>query len=166
MSESSPATGRVATVRIRQATVADAEQLARLRWADSTEDGTVPAQSAAAFCAAFAGFVRRALAAGAWTVWVAEADGRLLAHVYVQAVEKVPRPDRPAARWGYATAVYTVPEARNQGIGSRLLRRVIAWAAADGLELLLLWPSERSVPFYERAGFGRSPDALERDLRA
>ena len=113
---------------------------------------------------AFAGFVRRALAAGTWTVWVAEADGRLLAHVYVEAVEKVPRPDRPAARWGYTTAVYTVPEVRNRGIGSRLLRRVTDWAAAEGLEFLLLWPSERSGPFYDRAGFGRSPDARERHL--
>jgi len=167
MRESSPsAAGAAPAVRIRRATAADAEQLARLRWADSTEDGTVPAQPAASFCAAFAGFVRRALAAGTWTVWVAEADGRLLAHVYVHAVEKVPRPDRPAARWGYTTAVYTVPEARNRGIGSRLLRRVTAWGAAEGLEFLLLWPSERSAPFYERAGFGRSPDALERHLNA
>lgn len=62
------------------------------------------------------------------------------------------------------TSVYALPEVRNQGIGSLLLRRVIEWAKEQRLELLLLWPSERSVPFYERAGFVRSPDALELHL--
>lgn len=167
MSDSSPPDASAApVVRIRRAVAADAEQLAGLRWADSTEDGTVPAQPATDFCAAFVGFVREALAAGTWTIWVAEADGRLLAHLYVRAVEKVPRPDRPAAQWGYTIAVYTVPEARNLGIGSRLLHQVTDWADAEGLELLLLWPSEHSTPFYERAGFRRSPDALERHLGA
>lgn len=153
-----------ADVRLRRATPADAEELARLRWADSTEDGTVPQQSCADFCAHFATFVRAALAGGQWTIWVAEGAGRIVAHIYVCAVPKAPRPDRAVTTWGYTTAVYAVPEVRNSGIGSCLLRRVVAWAEAERLECLHLWHSERSVPFYERAGFARPLDVLERPL--
>lgn len=39
-------------------------------------------------------------------------------------------------------------------MGSALLDRVKAWAAERDLELLIVSPSERSVPFYARAGFG------------
>lgn len=36
--------------------------------------------------------------------------------------------------------------------GSRARRR--------GVEEVIVWPSERSYPFYERAGFSRTPDPL------
>ena len=132
-----------------------------MRWDDSTDGGGPAAQAYEEFATDFAGFLHRALSSDRWSIWVAEVDGRLVAHIYLQIVVKVPRPGRFAARWGYVSAVYTVPEARNQGIGSRLLRGVIGWAKEEGLELVLLWPSERSVPFYERAGFVRSRDILE-----
>jgi hypothetical protein len=36
-----------------------------------------------------------------------------------------------------------------------LLRGVIGWAKEEGLESLVVSPSDRSVPYYERAGFVR-----------
>jgi GNAT superfamily N-acetyltransferase len=151
-------------VSIRQATPEDAPALARMRWDHTAEDGGPTPQTYAEFAADFAAFVREALAGGQWAIWIAARDGRAVAQVYVRLVGKVPRPGRFARGWGYATAVYAAPEARNRGIGSRLLRRVIAWAEAEGLEFLVQWPSERAIPFYERAGFVRSPDALELHL--
>lgn len=151
-------------VSIRQAVPEDAPTLARMRWDDSTEDGTPVTQPDGEFEAAFAEFVRHALATDQWVIWLAESDGRLVSHVYVQIVGMVPRPGRFARRWGYAAAVYAAPDARNQGIGSTLLRSVIEWAKQEGLESLLLWPSDRSVPFYQRTGFVRSRDVLELHL--
>jgi GNAT superfamily N-acetyltransferase len=151
------------SVSIRRAIPEDATALARMRWDDSTDHGP-SAESIALFAEDFAEFVRSSLASDQWAIWVAECDGQVVAHIYVQLVKKVPRPGRFAASWAYATAVYTVPGARNKGIGSRLLRRVIDWARYQELELLLLWPSDRSVAFYERAGFVRSPEALELHL--
>lgn len=152
-------------VVIRQAVPADASELARMRWADSTEDEIPGAQPFAAFHDDFVAFVQSALQSDQWTVWVAEMDGPVVAHIYVHFVGKVPRPGRLAARWGYMTAVYAVPEIRNRGIGSQLLRHVINWASEQQLELLLVWPSTHSVPFYKRAGFITSPDdPLERHL--
>jgi GNAT superfamily N-acetyltransferase len=135
-----------------------------MRWDDSTEDGASPGQPYAEFTAGFADFVRSVLPGGQWAIWVAESDARLIAHIYVQVVAMAPRPGRFERRCGYVTAVYAVPAERNKGTGSQLLQRVIAWARAEQLEFLILWPSERSIPFYERAGFVRSPDAIELQL--
>lgn len=153
-----------ASLSIRQAIPEDAPTLARLRWDDSTEDGPPATLPDAAFAAGFAEFVRAALASDQWVIWIAESDGRVVGHLYVQVVGMVLRPGRIARRWGYVAAVYVVPEARDKGIGARLLRRVIDWAEVEGLEFLLLWPTERSVPLYERAGFVRGSDVLELHL--
>ena len=43
---------------------------------------------------------------------------------------------------------------RNEGIGGQLLRALLGYADEEGFVRVVLSPSERSVPFYERAGFG------------
>ena len=48
---------------------------------------------------------------------------------------------------------------RNEGIGDQLLRALLGYADEEGFVRVVLSPSERSVPFYERAGFGPA-DAL------
>ena len=52
------------------------------------------------------------------------------------------------------------PELRDEGLGSRMLEVVLAWARERGVEEIIVWPSERSYPFYERAGFSRTRDPL------
>jgi GNAT superfamily N-acetyltransferase len=150
----------------RLAVPADALELARMRWDASPEEVARSGQDYSAFCEAFVAFVGDALASGDWAIWVAAGNDRLQAHVYVRLIRKAPRPGRFGATWGYVTSVYTEPVLRNRGLGSELLRHVVAWAREQNLEFLLLWPSERSVPFYLRAGFGPSPDALELSLES
>jgi hypothetical protein len=41
-----------------------------------------------------------------------------------------------------------------------VLEAVTTWARGAGLELLFVWPSEESIPFYERHGFGRRGEPL------
>lgn len=96
--------------------------------------------------------------------WVAEDDGVVIAHIYVITVRKIPKPGKVNGLWGYVTAVYTVLEYRNKGIGSALMEKAIAWSREQGLEHLIVWPSEPSVPFYERAGFSKETDVLELPL--
>jgi GNAT superfamily N-acetyltransferase len=62
--------------------------------------------------------------------------------------------------WGYLTNCYVLPPYRKEGVGSGLLDAVKGWAEAQRLELLVVWPSERSYPFYERSGLVRYPDPL------
>ena len=112
--------------------------------------------------------VRSYLDSGSWTIWVAaeQASGRLVGTTYLQRIAKVPRPyPRPPA-WGYVTNVYVVPELRNAGVGRRMLDAMIRETREEGMDTLLLWPSERAVPFYLRAGFATPPSALELELDA
>ncbi|MFD4640593.1 GNAT family N-acetyltransferase [Lentzea sp. NPDC058436] len=43
---------------------------------------------------------------------------------------------------------------RNRGVGTTLLDTAVAHARDRGCARIVLSPSERSVSFYERAGFG------------
>jgi GNAT superfamily N-acetyltransferase len=140
----------------------DLEALALMRWEFQREDRPEPLSCEAwDFVEACALFLQRGLAQRNWAYWVAEAEREIVSHLFVQFVEKVPKPGQLHGRWGYVTNVYTKPNFRNRGIGSELLRRVRSWAEEIGLELLIVWPSERSVPFYERAGFSANSEILE-----
>jgi GNAT superfamily N-acetyltransferase len=85
--------------------------------------------------------------------WVAVDGGKIIAHAAVNVVRGVPRPARKSDQWGYLTDCYTRPEYRRRGVGSELIARVKEWSAKRDLELLLVWPSEESQSFYQRAGF-------------
>ena len=144
--------------RIRQGTLADADRLARLRW-DFSSVAQQAAQPFDAFQEPFAAYLAEAVASGL-IIWVVESADRLLGNIYVQLVRKLPRPDRFGRHWGYVTNVYIIPEMRDSGIGAALMARVQQWASDEHLEFLILWPSERSIPFYQRTGFVLDQDAL------
>jgi len=150
---------------IRPGGPADAEELARLRWAFRVEHGTPASTSFEVFAAAFRGFAEDVLGGDAWRVWVAEADGRLVGCVWLQLVERVPHPN--LARWerpiAYVTSMFVEPGLRDAGLGRGLLDVAVAFARLRRVDGVILWPSERSVPFYERAGFSteKAPLMLE-----
>lgn len=64
-------------------------------------------------------------------------------------------------QYGYLTNVYTVPDRRSHGLGAELQRHIIDLARAEGLELLVVWPSDLSRSFYERLGFSADNQVLE-----
>ncbi len=146
---------------IRQATPEDAPALALMRWNLRMHDQPVDPATYPEFEAYFSQFIRDALASGRWVVWVAEDDDQVIAQVYVQIIEKVPRPGALHRNFGYVTNVYAHPAYRNQGVGGRLMRHVIEWAKAEPLEYIILWPSPLSVSFYQRMGFEYPTDALQ-----
>jgi len=149
------------TPEIRPAVTRDASDLARMRLALYSEHGP-EREPLDEYVARFAGFVHDVLASDAWRVWVAELEGRVVGTMWLQLVERVPRPgeDRGALPIGYLTNVFVEPDLRDGGLGSRMLEEILTWARARGVEELIVWPSERSYPFYERAGFSRTPDPL------
>jgi GNAT superfamily N-acetyltransferase len=77
----------------------------------------------------------------------------------------MPSPERLNGRFGYVTNSYVLPEYRNAGMGTALLAAVKNWSLSEDLELLLVWPSERAYPFYERSGYHRYPDPVVLKLR-
>lgn len=150
--------------RIRLAGRDDADELARLRWDFSPDEIAASGQTFESFREGFSIWLSTALERGNWAIWVVEAEGRIVSNMYVNTVYKVPRPGQFHGKWGYVTNVYTEPAYRGRGLGAALMRRMTDWARQDGMELLLVWPSEEAVPFYERAGFVRCPEAMELKL--
>lgn len=148
------------TPTIRPARLEDADELARLRWEFRIEFGTPASREYDEFLHEFRSFAADAFAEGApWRAWVADEDGRLVGCTWLQLVNKVPHPnrslhERPIA---YVTNMYVDAGHRNLGLGRELLERAIAFARERDVDGVVLWPSERSRPFYERAGFGPGP---------
>ena len=145
------------TPTIRDAALQDADELARLRWEFRIEAGTPATRDHDEFLREFRSFATEAFADGApWRVWVAEDDGRLVGCTWLQLVHKVPHPSRTLAERpvAYVTNMYVDPGHRNSGLGRELLDRAVEFAREREVDGVLLWPSERSRPFYERAGFG------------
>lgn len=149
----------------RQAAPHDIARLADLRWDMTIEGGEPPGEEREAFVRACAAFYQRTLAAGLQTHWVAEREGRVVATISLHEVEMLPRPGRIEDRFGCITNNYTEAQARGRGIGSGLLRHVVDHAWAADLELLIVWPSERAVPFYDRLGFRWENEVMELRLR-
>jgi GNAT superfamily N-acetyltransferase len=147
---------------VRRAGPGDEGALARLRWRFRTEEEPEHPEPWESFATWTVPFFRRALSGDRWAMWLAEADGRAVGCACIQVVDVVPRPNRPGQRaWGYVTNVYVEPEHRG-GLGAALVDEAVRWAEDQDLETLLVWPSERSVSLYRRAGFAEPSDLLER----
>lgn len=151
----------------RMATEKDLAQLAELRWDFRAEDDAEqPVVSREAFVEACTEFLRRGLNSGYHTYWIAELEGEIVSQVFIHRIDLVPRPCKLQDQFGYITNNYTKPAHRNQGIGAELMRSVKRWARDEDLELLIVYPSEEAVTFYERAGFSAENDVMELKLRA
>ena len=148
-------------INIRGATPADAVALAELRW--EFRAGRDPAvETHEAFVQRCAAWMRDELTAGApWRAWVAIRDGRIVGQVWANTLRKVPNPVGDRERHLYLSNLYVQPAERG-GVGTALLRTVIAWATADGVDRIVLWPSAKSVTLYARHDFTRAGEVMER----
>ena len=92
-------------------------------------------------------------------MWLAEVGGRPVGMMNLAIYERMPRPGRALSRWGYLGNVFVFAAYRNRGIGSQLVSAALSYADQNGFVRVVLSPTERSIPLYERAGFGPA-DAL------
>ena len=92
-------------------------------------------------------------------IWLAEVGGRPVGAMNLSVFERMPRPGHAPSRWGYLGNAFVLAAYRNQGVGGLLLDALLGYASENGFVRVVLSPSERSIPFYERAGFGPA-DAL------
>jgi GNAT superfamily N-acetyltransferase len=69
---------------------------------------------------------------------------------------RMPEPGHPDARWGYVGNLFVHEALRGRGIGTALLTTIVAVADVRGYARLVLSPSERAIPFFQRAGFAEA----------
>ena len=150
---------------IRIAGPADVAALAALRRAWTAEDDGPGADEGGAdegFEARFGDWFERESARRVF--WLAEAGGIPAGMVTLVTFERMPRPGRDPGAWGYLSNAYVAPAHRSRGIGSALLRALLAHAAERGFTRVVLHPSERAVPLYQRFGFAAASDLLVREM--
>lgn len=146
---------------IRLAVESDAVALARLRYElrSSTHDVI---ENEETFLARCADWMNERLRRGScWQCWIAEQQGIAVGAVWAQLVEKIPNPVAESECYVYLTNFYVCEEHRDHGLGSKLLAAVLDWAKSKNAQMVILWPTERSKPFYLRHGFKFADDAMQ-----
>jgi GNAT superfamily N-acetyltransferase len=94
--------------------------------------------------------------------WLAQIEGKAVGMMNLRVFERMPRPGVDTGRWGYVGNAFVLAEHRDQGIGSLLLAELLTHADSHGFVRVVLRPTQRAIPFYERAGFGANGDLLVR----
>lgn len=151
-------------MNIRLATREDIDQLIRMRWDFTLEDYPEMVQDSDGYesfeeeCGAF---LEQAITGERWHIWIAEDDGQVISHMYLELIEKVPRPGRITRPFAYMTNVYTVPAWRGKGVGGKLLSQINAWVKDNDYEFVIVWPSEEGTEFYKRYGYAQCQEPLE-----
>jgi GNAT superfamily N-acetyltransferase len=144
---------------VRAATPDDAVALARLRYEFRASLGA-PTEDAAAFlerCSAW--MTPRLEPAARWRAWVAETPDGIIGAIWIGLIEKLPNPIAEPEEHGYLTNFYVRSAARGTGVGTALLDAALGWCTERGVHAVMLWPTHRSRPLYERHGFA-PPAAL------
>ena len=145
---------------IRLATPADAPALARLRYDFRASIGEAIEDRDAFVDRCSAWMAPRLDGSSPWRCWVAELNGRLIGHLWLYVLEKIPNPT-PEAEWhAYITNVYVDPAHRG-GTGTALVEAAMAFAREHGADSAILWPTEGSRSLYHRFGFTPPGDILE-----
>ncbi len=85
--------------------------------------------------------------------WLGELSGESVGMMNLAMFERMPRPGRDSGTWGYLANAFVLAPYRNRGIGARLLAALLAYADEHDYIRVVLRPSERAIPFYQRAGF-------------
>ena len=78
--------------------------------------------------------------------------------------ERMPHAGLPDTRWAYLANLWVEPDLRRRGVASALVTAAVDWARAEGMERVVLNPSEMSRPLYQAFGFRPADDLLRLDL--
>lgn len=148
-------------MKIRLAEPYDIDSLVRMRWDFTYEHNPNIEASYADFQEECSAFLHTAMSNGKWFIWVVEVDDRIVSHIYIELIDKVPRPGRITHPFAYMTNVYTIPDYRSKGIGGQLLKCIEEWGRGKQHEFIIVWPSEDAVPFYARNGYKHCNEPME-----
>jgi len=151
-------------MQIRLAEAGDIDQLIQMRWDFTLEDyevHTFNENDYELFEVECRQFLESAISSDIWFIWVAEEEGKIVSHIYLELIQKVPRPGRITHPFVYMTNVYTVKDYRNRGIGSQLITAINEWVEKDQYEFIMVWPSEDSINYYQKNGYIHCKEPME-----
>jgi GNAT superfamily N-acetyltransferase len=101
---------------------------------------------------------------GLRVAWLATEGERPVGMVTLAVFERMPHEGAPDARWAHLANLWVEPDRRRRGVASTLVTTAVDWARAEGMERIVLNPSEMSRPLYEALGFRPADDLVRLDL--
>jgi GNAT superfamily N-acetyltransferase len=105
-------------------------------------------------CVDFRPWVRSRLERSEYLAWFAvAADGAIVAGLGLWLMDWPPHMIGPGARRGNIVNVYTIPQARRQGLARRLMETSLEWCRVNGIRAAILHSSDDGRPLYEALGF-------------
>ena len=148
-------------IKTRVATESDALTLARLRYEFRSLFHQVREDEVAFIERCTVWMRERLRSESLWKCWIAELQDTAIGNVWVQLVEKIPNPIEEPEYYIYLTNFYVREQYRRDGVGSMLLSEILAWSRSKDINTIILWPTERSKPFYMRHGFATAEDFMQ-----
>ena len=147
---------------IRLGETRDVEQLIKMSWDYINEHAESEMKCTfQKFRKEYHSFFEKALTSGQWFVWVVEEAGKLVSHIYIELIQKVLRPGSITHPFAYMTNIYTVPEYRNMGLGSKLLRSINEWINENEYEFVIVWPNDETIPYYQKSEHMQCKEPIE-----
>jgi GNAT superfamily N-acetyltransferase len=147
---------------IRRAGLDDAKALARLRWLWRTVERGEYGLSPAEFDVAFTQWWSTRLTSH--VAYIAEHAADAIGMAWLAVFDRMPQPRQLERLAGNVQSVFVLEEYRNCGTGRALVDAVISEAKSRGLGYLIVHPSVRAYPLYERLGFSETDQILHMDL--
>ncbi|TQR15654.1 GNAT family N-acetyltransferase [Psychrobacillus soli] len=151
-------------MNIRFAERRDIEQLTQMRWdftLETHDTKSFEESDFELFELEFRAFLENAISSGSWFIWVVEEQEKIVSHIYIELIQKVPRPGRITYPFAFMTNVFTVQEFRNKGIGSNLIKFINEWAKSKKYEFIIVWPSDESISYYKKNGYRHCKEPME-----
>lgn len=141
-------------VSIRRASLEDVETLVDLRMALERESGHLTQDAMLADVRrATRQYYLEALPAEAVLVWVAEAQGTMVATSGLIFFRKPPSERNLTGLEAHILNMYTLPAWPGQGIATRLLQTLITSAKQRHAHRIWMYATQDGRPIYDRAGF-------------
>jgi GNAT superfamily N-acetyltransferase len=146
-------------IRVRPATLADADVLVRHRIAMFTDMG-VPLD-AAQLDTAFRAWLAEVMPAGSYRAWLAEtAAGEVAAGGGITIIPWPPGPRYAGDRLAFVYNVYAEPSHRRRGLARLIMETIHAWCRAEGITSLALNASADGQPLYKAMGYAESTSPM------
>ncbi|MBN1977990.1 MAG: GNAT family N-acetyltransferase [Anaerolineae bacterium] len=152
-------------IAICQATVADVDDLVRLRRVMCEGMGWDDPVKLEAMEQAASAYFLQAIPAGDFCGWLAVTPaGEAVSTGGVIVDRHIPTPANPSGKVGYILNIATVPSHRRQGIARRVLQTILAWLDKQGVQRATLHTSDEGRPLYESLGFEPVPNEMRLEI--
>ena len=146
---------------IRKATLEDVDELVKLRMELLREISEVDEHYMAKldenYMARLADAIRDYFTAkmpeNEFLAWVAEDEGKIIASSGLVFHEKPPIHGNLTGREAYIMNMYTLPEWRNKGLATNLLKEIIKFIKETNVQRIRLHATETGKKIYEKMGF-------------